>query len=604
LIFNNLILFLLTAIFYSVGGVSAAAIASDRRRKEGSKYYSTSLMSYTPAIIASSFAIILSLNTIIAGDTTRFFIHNVLPFIDFDIRIDGIASFFMFILGIVSLAVSIYSIGYSKTLTSDKIKNIEASPPFAFLFNVFILSMIFVIVSNNAFLFLFSWEIMSITSFLFIIQDGRSETNVKSSLEYLVITQVGTACIVALFMVMFSQTGSFSFDSFTKFSSSSLPTSQVEVIKNVVFVLGFIGFGIKAGMVPFHRWIPRSYPLVPNNVSALMSGVMIKMAIYGLVRMLLELNSIGRSPDYVWWGMTMVSAGSASAVIGVLYAIISNNMKTTIAFSSVENMGIIFIGLGLSIIFHSYGLIQLYNLAILASMFHAVNHALFKSLLFMGAGSVESRTQTTNMESLGGLAKKMPYTSLIFLISSISIAGLPPFNGFLSEWLTMQALLFTSEIPSTILKVSLGFASLAFALSIGTSAAVFVKVFGISFLARARSNLSLSAKEVPKAMLFSKSILALLCILFGIIPSIGINFISTAFDLKSNQLDLFGTIELQKNSKHNFASLSMPSIVAMLGSMGAATSGFVYVISRKKKDIITKAAPSSSSVPSAAAAST
>jgi hydrogenase-4 component B len=192
------------------------------------------------------------------------------------------------------------------------------------------------------------------------------------------------------------------------------------------------------------------------------------------------------------------------------------------------------------------------------------------------------------MENLGGLVKNMPYTSLIFLIGSISIAGLPPFNGFVSEWLTMQSLLFTSEVPSAILKISLGFASLAFALAIGTSAAVFLKVFGISFLGRARSNLSRAAREVPKVMLFSKAILGILCIVFGIIPSTGINLISYAFDLKSTHAALFGAIELQKNTKHNFSSLSMPAVVVMLTSLGVAVTAFLYIIGRRKSGAAVK----------------
>lgn len=596
-------------IFYSIGAASSAILLPSRRQNQNNKYPAL-LLSYALAIIASSFAIILSLNVIVAHDTTRFSMHNVLPFINFEIKIDGIASFFIFIVGIVSLSVSIYSIGYSRissnsytdddknNKSNNKRKNTIAtgSASFRFLFNIFILSMMFVIVSNNAFFFLFFWEIMSLASFFFVIQDGErndNNLNLNSSLGYLVLTQVGTVFIIALFMVMFSQTGSFSFDSFAKSLSSSSSTAgtttlQLSYIKNAAFILGFIGFGIKAGMVPFHAWIPRSYPLVPNNISALMTGAMINMAIYGMVRMMLDLNSVGPSSDHAWWGTVMIASGSVSAVIGVLYAIVSNDMKRTISFSSIENMGIIFIGLGLAVLFRAYGLTHLFELAIVASMLYTANHALFKSLLFMGAGSIESRTSTTNMEKLGGLAKNMPYTSRIFLIGSLAIAGLPPFNGFVSEWLTMQSLLFTSEIPSAILKISLGFASLAFALSLGISAAVFVKVFGISFLARARTNLSLYAKEVPKSMLFSKAFLALLCIILGVIPSIGINFISYAFDLKSTQLSIFGTVELQKNSTHNFASLSMPAIVAMLASFGAGAIGFLYLTGRKKRGIISK----------------
>ncbi len=609
---SDLLLLEVAALLYCAGAALSVMTLKVKmgENKGGSSNYAPALLSYVPAVVASFFAIIISVSTIVTGDTTEYSVSNVLPFIDFEIKLDGIAAFFVLLLGIVSFSVSIYSIAYSRMFDSHKGQDASSAATFGFLFNIFVLSMLLVVVSNNAFFFLFFWEIMSIASFLCIVQsgkdgsstttaaDGTTTTTTKfgTSLTYLVMTHAGTAFITAFFLLMFSQTGSFSFDSFADWSSSAsaaaAPMPQVLNIKNTAFVLGFIGFGIKAGMVPFHTWLPKAHPLAPSNISALMSGIMIKMAIYGLVRTLFDLNSVGASLDYVWWGVLMIASGSVSSVVGVLYAVVSNDIKKTIAFSSVENMGIVFIGLGLSVVFLSYGFTALHGLAILASMLHAANHAFFKSLLFMGAGSVESRTHTGNMEKLGGLAKKMPYTSLTFLIGSISIAGLPPFNGFVSEWLTMQSLLFTSQIPSTLLQISLGFASLAFALAIGTSLAVFVKVFGISFLARARSSMSSSAREVPKLMIFGKSILALLCILFGILPATGINLISSAFDIESadRQLGLLGTIELQKNSEHNFASLSMPSIVVMLLTFGAATAGFLYVIRRGKRKAVVKAA--------------
>ena len=608
---SDLLLLEVAALLYCAGAALSVMTLKVKmgENKGGSSNYAPALLSYVPAVVASFFAIIISVSTIVTGDTTEYSVSNVLPFIDFEIKLDGIAAFFVLLLGIVSFSVSIYSIAYSRMFDSHKGQDASSAATFGFLFNIFVLSMLLVVVSNNAFFFLFFWEIMSIASFLCIVQsgkdgsstttaaDGTTTTTTKfgTSLTYLVMTHAGTAFITAFFLLMFSQTGSFSFDSFADWSSSAsaaTPMPQVLNIKNAAFVLGFIGFGIKAGMVPFHTWLPKAHPLAPSNISALMSGIMIKMAIYGLVRTLFDLNSVGASLDYVWWGVLMIASGSVSSVVGVLYAVVSNDIKKTIAFSSVENMGIVFIGLGLSVVFLSYGFTALHGLAILASMLHAANHAFFKSLLFMGAGSVESRTHTGNMEKLGGLAKKMPYTSLTFLIGSISIAGLPPFNGFVSEWLTMQSLLFTSQIPSTLLQISLGFASLAFALAIGTSLAVFVKVFGISFLARARSSMSSSAREVPKLMIFGKSILALLCILFGILPATGINLISSAFDIESadRQLGLLGTIELQKNSEHNFASLSMPSIVVMLLTFGAATAGFLYVIRRGKRKAVVKAA--------------
>ncbi|MEP0825147.1 MAG: hypothetical protein HRF40_06650 [Nitrososphaera sp.] len=617
---SDLILLEVATLLYSAGAALSIVMLKVKigNNDGGSSDHVPALLSYVPAVAASLFAIILSVSTIVTGETTQYSVSNVLPFVDFEVKLDGVAAFFVLLLGIVSFSVSIYSIAYSRLFDSHKGQNASSAPTFGFLFNVFILSMLLVIVSNNAFFFLVFWEVMSIVSFFSIVQSGKDEGagaagagstgKFASSLTYLVMTHAGTAFITALFLLMFSQTGSFSFDSFADWSASSSSSSdpaaaatapEVMNIKNAAFILGFIGFGIKAGMVPFHTWLPKAHPLAPSNISALMSGTMIKMAIYGLVRMLLDLNSAGASVDYAWWGVLMIASGSATSVVGVLYAVVSNDIKRTIAFSSVENMGIIFIGLGLSVVFLSYGLTALHGLAILASMLHAANHAFFKSLLFMGAGSVESRTHTGNMEKLGGLARKMPYTSLTFLIGSISIAGLPPFNGFVSEWLTMQSLLFTSQLPSTILQISLGFASLAFALSIGTSMAVFVKLFGISFLARARSSVTSSAREVPKLMIFGKSILALLCILFGILPAAGINLISSAFDIESadgGQLGILGTIELQKNSEHNFASLSMPSIVVMLLSFGAATAGFVYAIRRESgKRPMVKAATTSTS---------
>jgi hydrogenase-4 component B len=616
LIFSSDLLLLEMAVFlYSAGAVLSIMMLKVKTRNDGdgSSNYASALLSYVPAVVASLFAIILSVSTIVTDDTISYSVPGVLPFIDFEIKLDGVAAFFMLLLGIVSFSVSIYSIAYSRMGHGHKGQDASSPATFGFLFNVFILSMMLIVASNNAFFFLFFWEVMSIVSFLCIVQsgkdgggasaaDGTASTKFTTSLLYLVMTHAGTAFITALFLLMFAQTGSFSFDSFAEWSSSTSAASttpQVLSIKNAAFILGFIGFGIKAGMVPFHTWLPKAHPLAPSNISALMSGAMIKMAIYGLVRMLLDLNSVGASLDYAWWGVLMIASGSASSVVGVLYAVVSNDIKRTVAFSSVENMGIIFIGLGLSVVFLSYGLTTLHGLAILASMLHAVNHAFFKSLLFMGAGSVESRAHTVNMEKLGGLARRMPYTSLTFLIGAISIAGLPPFNGFVSEWLTMQSLLFTSQIPSAILQISLGFASLAFALSIGTSVAVFVKVFGISFLARARSSLSSSAREVPKLMIFGKSILALLCILFGILPATGINLISSAFDIEpaDRQLGILGTIELQKNPEHNFASLSMPSIVVMMLSFGAATAGFLYGVRRRRgvDNIFKTAAPASSS---------
>ncbi len=532
----------------------------------------TRMLTFVPTMIASFFTVLFSVITI-TGKPFHFIIPNVLPFINFEIFADGIAAFFLLVISIVSFAVSLYSIGYMKEYETTKRTSV-----FGFLFNIFILSMILVVISNNSFFFLIFWELMSLTSFFLVIYDHDREENVKSGMTYLIMTQFGTAFILASFLLGYIQTGSFSFDVFHN-SSSSFPF----LTKNLIFLFAFIGFGTKAGIIPLHIWLPKAHTSAPSNVSALMSAVMIKIGIYGMVRTIFDLGGFGLSPDYSWWGLLMIVVGSVSAIIGVLYAVIEHDMKRALAFSSIENIGIILIGLGLSVVFASLNLTILSALALVASMYHTINHAVFKGLLFMGAGSVVYATHTRNMEHLGGLIKKMPWTALLFLIGAISISGLPPFNGFISEWLTMQALLSSYQIPSTILQISVAFASIPFALTIGIAAATFVKLFGISFLSRPRSEHIAKIKEVPRSMIAGMSILAAICILFGVLPFLGISLLDTAFHLLPHPASPFDAITLQNNSAKSFANLSMPVVVIMLSSMAAAIFGFIKVIGGKTR---------------------
>ncbi|HEU5488369.1 MAG TPA: proton-conducting transporter membrane subunit, partial [Candidatus Nitrosotalea sp.] len=404
------------------------------------------------------------------------------------------------------------------------------------------------------------------------------EENVKSGMTYLVMTHLGTAFIFASFLLGYIQTGSFSFDSF-RHGSSGFPL----LVKNLVFVFALIGFGTKAGMVPLHVWLPKAHPSAPSNVSALMSAVMIKIGIYGMIRTIFDFSGFGTSPDFAWWGMLLIAFGSASAIIGVLYAVVERDIKRALAFSSIENIGIILIGLGLSVVFASFQLTAFAVLALVASMYHTINHAVFKGLLFMGAGSVVSVTHTKNIEHLGGLVKQMPWTALLFLIGAISISGLPPFNGFISEWFTMQSLLSSYHIPSTILQISIAFASLPFALTIGIAAATFVKLFGMTFLSKARGKYAINIKEVPLSMILGMSILAAVCVLFGVVPYLGTSLISTAFHMSSQLSSPFDAITIQNSSGKSFANLSMPVVVIMLSSVSIAIFGFIRVLSGNTK---------------------
>ncbi|MEK6929447.1 MAG: proton-conducting transporter membrane subunit, partial [Thermoproteota archaeon] len=358
-----------------------------------------------------------------------------------------------------------------------------------------------------------------------------------------------------------------------------------QYVKDIAFVLAFVGFGTKAGMVPLHIWLPKAHPSAPSNVSALMSAVMLKIAIYGIVRYLFDFNAIGSSPDYVWLGVGIVVIGSISALVGILYALVENDIKRALAFSSIENVGIIFIGLGLSVVFAAFHLLSLSVLAFIASMFHTLNHSIFKGLLFMTAGSIHYSTHTKNIEDLGGLIKKMPWTAMMFLIGSIAIIGLPPLNGFIGEWLTLQSLLAVFQIPSNILQVTLAFAILAFALTIGLAGATFVRLFGITFLSKSRSSKAINAVEVPRLMLIGKAILASSCILLGILPFIGINLIVSAFDLPYTPSSPFETISITNTVDGNFASLLMPGVLIVFISVLVGIFAFVRIIGGKTKTI-------------------
>jgi hydrogenase-4 component B len=285
-------------------------------------------------------------------------------------------------------------------------------------------------------------------------------------------------------------------------------------VRDAVFALALLGFGSKAGIVPLHVWLPRAHPAAPSHVSALMSGVMIKMGVYGLLRFALDL--LGGGP--AWWGGLILALGAVSAVLGVLHALMEDDLKRLLAFSSVENVGIILIGIGAGLMFHRYGLMSLAALGLIGGLYHALNHAAFKCLLFLGAGSVLHAVQTRDMEKMGGLIRLMPWTALFFLIGAAAISALPPLNGFASEWMVFQSLLGAVNLPVPEVAVVMPLAVGLLALTSGLSAACFVKAFGITFLALPRSSAAAGAHESPLAMKMGMGLLALACIGLGVAP--------------------------------------------------------------------------------------
>jgi hydrogenase-4 component B len=477
---------------------------------------------------------------------------------------DALSGFFVIAISILTFSVSIYSIGYTN--------NVKNQGLMGFLFNLFVLSMIAVVTSGNIITFLISWETMSVVSYFLVTLD-RDKESAKAGLVYAVMTHIGTAFIIMSFLLLYAYTGSMNFSGI-KASSAGLPVW----IKSLVFLLAVIGFGTKAGVIPLHTWLPRAHPAAPSNISSLMSGVMIKTGIYGIVRITVDV--LGPGPE--WWGIGIIVIGAVSAVLGVLYALMEHDIKRLLAYHSVENIGIILLGIGASMMFRSGGLYNLAAIALMAGLYHTLNHAVFKGLLFLGAGSVMHATHTKNMDDMGGLMRAMPYTGLFFLIGSVSISALPPFNGFVSEWLTFQSLLLGFSSHSITSKIVSPLGGAALALTGALAAACFVKAFGISFLGMARSDHAGKAKESSPSMIAGMAMLALLCLVFGVFPGTVSALLSPAVYGLTGAYGVVSTTAFL-NIEETAAGLSPGLILITMAIMAVATLSFVTVAGGRRK---------------------
>jgi hydrogenase-4 component B len=419
---------------------------------------------------------------------------------------DGLSLFFLATIALISIPSGIYSLGYLKGhFPKGKIIYNWV------LFILFVASMLLVVSVNNALVFLICWELMSLVSYFLVVFDEKSEKSQSAGTTYVVMTHVGTAFITAAFLILYKHAGSFDFN-ILKATADTLPSAA----RTLVFVFLLIGFGTKAGIVPLHIWLPQAHPQAPSHISSLMSGVMIKTAIYGIIRFIIFILGVGS----LWWGNLILVLAVVSCLVGVIYALMEHDLKKLLAYHSVENIGIILLGLGASMIFLKINLPVLAVFSLAAGLYHLINHAIFKGLLFLCAGSVYKATGTRDIEKLGGLIKKMPYTSLAFLIGAMAISALPPLNGFVSEWLTLQAF-FQGALQSTSgIKVFLSLCAAALALTSGLAAACFVKAFGVTFLAQPRSTKAKEALEVPFSMKIAMGILSILTFIFGLAAAI------------------------------------------------------------------------------------
>ncbi len=477
---------------------------------------------------------------------------------------DAISGFFVIVISILAFSVSVYSIGYTR--------GAEHGGFSGFLFNLFILSMYAVVTSGNVITFLISWETMSIVSYFLVTADRDGESS-RAGLVYAVMTHIGTAFLVAAFLVLYRYTGHMDFAGM-KASAAGLP----DTVQSVVFLCLLVGFGTKAGIVPLHTWLPRAHPAAPSNISSLMSGVMIKTGIYGMVRMMMDV--LGQGGE--WWGIALIVVGAVSSVLGVLYALMEHDIKRLLAYHSVENIGIILLGIGASMMFRSSGLDTLAAIALIAGLYHTLNHALFKGLLFLGAGSVMHATHTKNMEDMGGLLKAMPYTGLFFLIGSVSICALPPFNGFVSEWLTFQSLLLGFSSPSIASKIISPLGGAALALTGALAAACFVKAFGISFLGSPRSSHAEEVRESSPSMIIGMAFLALLCLVFGLFPGLVITALSpSVFSLTGAQGIAAGSIFLPVAETASSLSPAATLIAALAAALAVVL--FLFAVGGRRK---------------------
>jgi formate hydrogenlyase subunit 3/multisubunit Na+/H+ antiporter MnhD subunit len=473
-----------------------------------------------------------------------------IPVLSFEIALDRLSAFFVLGLCLLVLCVSIYSIGYVSHYYGKRSVGL-----FNFLYSTFIISMFLVMTAGNAVFFFVAWEAMAVLSYYLVVYESEQVEKQTAGTLYIVMTHIGTAFLMIAFLIMYSYTGSFDLSG----SSAAIPESA----RNTLFLLFLLGFGVKAGVIPVHIWLPYAHPAAPGNVSALMSGIMIKTAVYGLLRFVLVYLGVEKT----WWGVTLLVVGMASAVLGVAYAFVENNIKKLLAFSSIENIGIIFMGMGIAFISFAQKNSAIGALALAASLFHTFNHTLFKGGLFLGAGSIHYSTHTINMEQLGGLIKKMPVTAVFMLGGALSISALVPFNGFASEWLTLQSL-FGCIVPgNAALNITAIVAVAALGIAGAMAAACFVKLYGISFLGLGRTEHAEQAKEVPVVMNIGMGILIGLCLAVGLFPALF--------------LKLTDSLVVELAGQSVIGQLKGPFLVAgsALEATGNAVSPFVILVS-------------------------
>ena len=433
-----------------------------------------------------------------------------LPNLPFHVRLDALSGFFLLLLGVAGAGISIFAAGYFRSGQGT------APGLLCLQYHVFLASMALVVLADDAYFFMVAWETMALSSYFLVTAQHRIPEIRRAGFLYLLMAHIGALCILLSFGVLQGGRWQFTFD-----SMRGAPLTPFWA--GAAFLLALIGFGAKAGLVPLHAWLPEAHPAAPSPVSALMSGLMLKTAVYGLLRITFDLLHV----RYWWWGVLVLGVGLFSALFGAIFAAVQTDMKRLLAYSSIENIGIIFTGIGLAILFASCGLSLFAALALTAALIHALNHSLFKSLLFLATGSVLHATNQRSLGKLGGLIRRMPWVATLALVGTLAIAGLPPLNGFVSEWLLLQSFLFTPQIPHAFLDMLIPLGAALVALTAALAAYVMVKFYGVIFLGQHREPSLAHAHDADWLERIGLAWLALGCVGIGVVPQIALRATGT-----------------------------------------------------------------------------
>jgi hydrogenase-4 component B len=439
--------------------------------------------------------------SLLAGGVERLVLPLGLPDLPFHLRLDPLSSLFLLLLGSSTAGISVFSAGY--------FRQGEGTPPglMCLHYHLFLAAMAFVLLADDAYGFMVGWEVMALTSYFLVVTQHRIPEIRRAGFLYLLMAHVGAIAILLAFGVLQGGSWRFTFDAMR---AAHLAPAWAAA----AFLLALAGFGAKAGLVPLHVWLPEAHPAAPSPVSALMSAVMLKTAIYGVLRVAFDL--LGQ-PVW-WWGLVPLAVGLFTAFYGIVFAAVQTDMKRLLAYSSIENVGIIFTGLGLAVVFAGAGMKTVAALALTATLYHSLNHAFMKSLLFLGTGSVLHATGERNLGRLGGLIHRMPWVAWLTLVGALAIAGLPPLNGFVSEWLLLQAFLFADRVPYSFVNLLIPMGAALAALAAALAGYVMVKFYGVIFLGRPREAALAHAHDCGTLERIGLLWLAAGCVLLGLLP--------------------------------------------------------------------------------------